>query len=115
MPNEADQLAAACFEVARGTKWVQRPIDADEIRLLAQEFTEIANAYVSEPLEIDVPLITRAVHYLSQKHVMPMGDDTAWFDNMLGVVLEIARPNTGLDDKSFLNDMQQGISSLLNE
>jgi len=59
----------------------------------------IAASFVSEPLEIDIPLITRAVRYLGQVHAIPpMDEDTQWFSNMLQVVLEIARPNSGMDE-----------------
>ena len=46
---------------------------------------------------------------------MPMSDDTAWFSNMLTVLLEVARPNSGLDERghAFLKDMREGIESIL--
>jgi hypothetical protein len=44
-----------------------------------------------------------------------MDEDTQWFYEMLRVVLEIARPNTVVDDenKAFLQDMLHGIGKSL--
>lgn len=113
------ELRKACFEVARSVMWSQKPVDADEISELASKFYEIAKERESTgELEIDLPLITRAVRYLGSVHAMPpMDDDTRWFYNMLQVVLEIARPNTGIDEenKEFLRDMLQGIEEALSD
>jgi hypothetical protein len=89
-----------------------KPVDADEINRLGEQFRMIAKQHVSEELGIDIPLITRATRYLTRSHP-PMGEDTRWFLNMLQVVLEIARPNCGLDEPSraFLKDMLDGIHS----
>jgi hypothetical protein len=110
------KLERACFEIARTTKWVRQPIDSDEIVSLAAQFSEIAKdrIFYGEGLQIDAPLVTRAVQYLGQAHASPpMGDDTQWFRNMLDVLLEIERPNSGLDrdGQAFLNDMLAGIHS----
>jgi hypothetical protein len=56
----------------------------------------------------------KAIRYLNHVHAAPpMDDDTIWFYNMLSVVVEIASPNTVVDErgKSFLKEMQQGIHS----
>jgi hypothetical protein len=119
--SEADiaELEAACFELARSAKWVQKPIDSDEIRDLAARFVEIAKSriFVSDDLRIDAPLIARAARYLTQAHGMPTGDDTQWFGSMLTAVLEVARPNSGLDEEgqAFLKDMREGIDSILDD
>ena len=110
--TEIEELQNACLGVARTTKWVQKPIDAAEITAVAKKLFEIAKQQVFPRLEIDVPLITRAVRYLGQVHAMPpMDDNTVWFSEMLRAVLEIARPNTGVDEenKEFLRDMRNGI------
>jgi hypothetical protein len=41
-----------------------------------------------------------------------MGDHTEWFGYMLDAVLEVARPNSGLDGQAreFLKDMRDGIA-----
>lgn len=40
-----------------------------------------------------------------------MADDTKWFGYMLDAVLEVVRPNSGLDGqaKEFLKDLRDGI------
>jgi hypothetical protein len=61
-------------------------------------------------------LITRAVRYLAKVHAIPpMDENTSWFYDMLRVALEIARPNTGVNDenKQFLKDMLYGIADSL--
>jgi len=113
-----DDLERACLELALAIKIVKEPISSDDARGLAERFVAIAQDRVCAPLEIDRPLIARAVRYLTQVHAIPpMGDDTQWFFNMLSVVLEVARPNTSVDEKSkeFLNDMAKGINSLMSE
>jgi hypothetical protein len=117
MTSEDVELEEACFELARTVKWVQKPIDSDEIRDLAGRFLEIAKShiFISDELRIDTRLVARAVRYLTQAHGMPMGEDTGWFASMLTAVLEIARPNSGLDEQgqAFLKDMREGIDSTL--
>jgi hypothetical protein len=115
--NSDDGVAAACLELARAVKWTQKPIDANEITTLADRMTTIAKDYVSEGLSIDLPLIERAVRYITQAHGMPMGEDTTWFEYTLRALLEIARPNSGLgvSGKAFLLDIEQGIQTLLEE
>jgi hypothetical protein len=112
----SEELRQACFDVARTTKWSRKPVDSAEITALADKLYEIAKGQVSPELEIDLPLITRAVRYLAHVHAMPpMADDTGWFTEMLRAVLEIARPNSVLDedDKEFLRDLQYGIEKSL--
>jgi hypothetical protein len=72
---------------------------------------------VSDGLNIDMPLLERAVRYINAVHGMPMGDDPTWFEYMMRALIEVARPNTGLDreNKAFLLDLEQGIHSLLEE
>jgi len=113
-----DELRKSCFDVARTTKWSRKPVDSAEITALANKLYEIAKGQVSPELEIDLPLITRAVRYVGQVHAMPpMDEDTGWFYDMLRVVLEIARPNTGVEEenKEFLRDMLQGIEQSLSD
>lgn len=106
-----EELATTCFELARTSKWAQRPIDSDEIIQLAEKFTADALSRLSPELNIDIPLITRAIRYIGQAHAMPTGDDTAWFSHMLTALIEVARPNSGLEEsgKEFLKDMLEGI------
>jgi hypothetical protein len=113
-------LDQACFDVARTIKWARKPIDADEITSLAAELSKIARncVFISETLVRDEELVTRAVRYLGQAHAIPpMADDTQWFANMLDAVIELARPNTGLDEqaRAFLDDIRQGIDTVIEE
>src|SRR5258707_5983644 len=115
---ENAELEAACFELARTTKWARKPVDSDEICALAARFTEIAKSHIlyGEELCIDAPVITRAIRYLTQAHAIPpMDDDTRWFSDMLAALIEVARPNAGLDERgqAFLKDMLEGIRSRL--
>src|SRR5260221_7372576 len=109
-----DGLATACFELARIAKWTRNPIDANEIRTLADRMTTIAKNYVSEGLSIDLPLIERAVRYITQAHGMPTGDDTTWFDYTLRALLEVARLNNGFakGGKVLLFDMKTSAKTL---
>ena len=103
-----DELQQACFDLARNTKWSRKPVDAAKIQAFSEQIAQIAREQVSDPLGIDISLITRAVRYLANAHAIPpMDEDTQWFYDMLRVVLEIARPNSGIDEenKEFLRDM----------
>lgn len=114
----SDELERACLDLALAIKIVKEPISSDDAHGLAERFVAIAQVQVCAPLNIDRPLVTRAVRYLTQVHaIATMGDDTQWFSNMLSAVLEIARPNTGIDEdnKEFLRDMTEGINSLMSE
>jgi hypothetical protein len=116
--HSVDELRKCCFDVARMTKWSRKPVDSAEITALADKLYEIAKGQVSPELEIDLPLITRAVRYIGQVHAMPpMDEDTGWFCYMLRAVLEIARPNTGVEEenKEFLRDMLQGIEQSMSD
>jgi hypothetical protein len=116
--GEEEELKSACFEIARITKWARKPVDAADIATLGDRFYGIAKGQISPELEIDFPVITRAVRYLGQVHAMPpMDDNMGWFYDMLRVVLEIARPNTAVnqENKEFLRDMLQGIGQSLSD
>jgi|SRR5579885_931414 len=113
--RETNDLREACFDLARTTKWEQRPIDLDEINEHAERLYQIAQEQICESLDRDLALVARAVRYLTNAHGMPIGNDTNWFSKMLEAVLEVARPNTRQDGigREFLKDMQEGIQSLL--
>jgi hypothetical protein len=114
---DEDALKAECFALARTAMWTQKPIDSEAITRLAEAFFNIARARLSEPLNIDLPLITRAMQYVAEAHGMPTGDDTRWFDLMLMAVLEVARPNSGLTERGqeYLYDMLDGITGMLED
>jgi hypothetical protein len=113
-----DDLEQACLELALAIKIVKEPISSDDARGLANRFLAIADDHVYLPLAIDRPLVARAVRYLTHVHAIPpMGDDTQWFSSMLSAVLEIARPNTAVNEESkdFLKDMAEGINSAMSD
>jgi len=111
------ELRKACFDLALEIRWVREPIVSDEIHKAADVFATEAKSYISEELEIDLPLIARAVRYIQTVHAIPMDVDARWFNDVLGTVLEIARPNSGIEerDKKFLKEMLRGIHSLLDD
>ena len=88
-------------------------MDSAEIAFLGHRYTEIARGYAYE--HYDLPLIIRAVRYINQAFGLPQMSDTYWFATVLPIVLEIDRPNTGLDEasKAFLKDMLEGIEQSL--
>jgi hypothetical protein len=109
-------LADACYELASTIKWSTKPADPAEIAALAERLTAAASDRVFESATLmrDMSLIARAVNYINDAHGMPMTDDVLWFGRTLDTLLEVARPNSGLNDKgrAFLNDMREGINSL---
>lgn len=114
--NMSGELEVACLEMARTTKWAQKPIDVSELTKFADKLVVLSKDFVCEALDIDEALIARAVRYLTQVHAIPpMQEDTRWFTEMLRAVLEIARPNTGVDadNKEFLRDLLHGIEQSL--
>jgi len=116
LANESIALADACFELARVLKWSKdHPVPEVEIGALAENLNAIAmdRIHDRDTLGIDVPVVTRAIVYLTQAHAIPpMGDHTEWFGYMLDAVLEVARPNSGLHGQAreFLKDMRDGIA-----
>jgi hypothetical protein len=109
-----DDLEQACLELALAIKIVKEPISSDDAHSLARRFLAIAVDRIYLPLDIDRALVNRAVRYLTHVHAIPpMGDDTLWFSHMLSAVLEVARPNSVVDEenKAFLEDMADGIKS----
>src|SRR5438874_550393 len=114
--TESLALADACFELARVLKWSKdSPASEAEIGGLAEKLNAVAMERVHDrdTLGRDVPVVARGVAYLTQAHAIPpMGDDTEWLGYMLDAVLEVARPNSGLDGQAreFLKDMCEGIA-----
>jgi hypothetical protein len=114
--NESLALADACFKLARVLKWSKDSSSSEgELGGLAKKLNAIAmeRVYDRDTLGIDVPVVTRAIVYLTQAHAIPTaGNHTEWFGYMLDAVLEVARPNSGLDGEArqFLNDMRDGIA-----
>lgn len=114
----ADELERACLDLALAIKVIKEPVASDDAHNLAKRFLTAAEDRIYPDLGRDRALITRAVRYLTNVHAIPpMGDDVRWFSEMLSAVLEIARPNVGVneEDREFLTDMADGIKSSLEE
>lgn len=110
-PSEND-LFRACVEVAQSI--LGRNGSPDVIETVAGRYYSIACEYqdqVRGQREGD-EVIANAVRYLAHTQAIPpMGTDTAWFMNSLGTLLEVAVPNSTLDQDSepFLDQLQEGI------
>lgn len=115
VPVIDDDLMAACKEVARTVLWRQGETSADVLETQAHRFYDIAcqhQDYVRQNCETD-GVIANAVRYIARVHAIPpSGTNTGWFSLALEVLLELAVPNTVLEDEEsarFLMDVQQGI------
>jgi hypothetical protein len=86
-----------------GSRMVRRNVRKKEIDALAEKYYRIAHVqlqFITEQNR-DPNLLVRAVRYLAHTHALPpMGKDTEWFSDMLGVLIELACPNTGLPPPS---------------
>lgn len=111
-----DPINDACFQVALDLFVMTEAAASEQVRSYAQELAKIAKEMISEELGRDAALVARAVHYLNQVHAIPpMRGRTDWFWEILSVVLEVARPNTGgVDGEAvkFLDDMREGLETL---
>jgi hypothetical protein len=86
----------------------------DLVETLANELTERV-AYLAEWCDEqrgDATIVTRAIAYLETHHDGPWRG-TDWFVHSLAMLIEIAVPNSGLDEGAaeFLSDMQEGIAT----
>ncbi|PWF23220.1 hypothetical protein [Corticimicrobacter populi] len=111
-------LFNACKEVARRVLWQNGAASSDVVETLAGKFLAIAEEhqdFVRKQRETDV-VIAQAVRYIAHVHAIPpAGTDTQWFRNALAVLMELAVPNTGLDEEvaQFLSYVQEGIRESL--
>lgn len=112
---DEEALKAACFLVAKTTKWDRRPIGVQAIERLANQFFEIAKDYeefVSEQGR-DPNLITRATLYLANvMAIPPMQENTLWFRCMMDVLVELACPNLQPPPETelFFQDLETGMN-----
>jgi len=115
MKLDHEGLRAACFELARAIRWKKDPVDEVIARAMVEMFYR--EAVFHEEFLVgqgrDPNIITRAVRYLALKHAIPpMGEDPAWFRNMVEVLVELACPNQGVtaEHEAFFQDIEQGIA-----
>ena len=112
MKLDESALRAACLKTAENALWKMKPFDAAPITNLADTYFKIAMECVENfPGDHEPNLVVRAVYYLAQI-VLPSGENTAWFENSLLTLLELACPNTVFDEDSisFLKDIEEGIA-----
>lgn len=114
MTLDNDALLAACFGVARAIRWRDNPVD--EVLATAAIELYFDAAIQHEEFLIgqgrDPNIIVRAVRYIAHKHAIPpMEGDVEAFASMLDVLIELACPNTGVDQdqEQFFKDIEEGI------
>lgn len=110
-------LMAACKDLARQVL-VGPSSSSDLVETLASQYYKIAEDhqdFVRQQRESDV-VIEHAVRYIAAVHAIPpCGTDTEWFRNMLGAIMEIAVPNSGLSEEAakLMPCLQEGIVQAL--
>lgn len=114
MKLDNDALLAACFEVARAIRWRDNPVD----EVLAKAMIKLYfNAAIQHEEFIvgqgrDPNIIVRAVRYIAHKHAIPpMEGNIEGFASMLDVLIELACPNTEVDQnkEQLFKDIEEGI------
>lgn len=114
--NKADwtrSINYACMHFLRVVLWRQGAASNDIVDTLAVELAKKIEhlAEWCQEQRGDTKVLSRAISYLATHHDGPWkGPD--WFVDSLHILIEIAVPNTGLDNTTaeFLVDMQRGIS-----
>jgi hypothetical protein len=93
--------------------WRQGSASNDVVDSLAAELNSVAEEHAEWAIEQrgDWEVVSRAIDYMAATHDGPW-QGRAWFENTLRVLMELAVPNTGLDESSgaFLNDVQRGVN-----
>lgn len=111
-------LFEACKTVARQVLWKNGAASGDVAETLAQKFLAIAEEhqdFVRQQRETD-DVIALAVYYIAHVHAIPpYGTDTDWFHDILTTLIEVAVPNSILNEESaaLLPCLQQGIAESL--
>nr|WP_023842380.1 hypothetical protein [Burkholderia sp. M701]BAO18837.1 hypothetical protein [Burkholderia sp. M701] len=113
-PSPSEQgLYFACIRFLRVVLWRQGAASNDVVDSLAAELASIAERHVAWANEQrgDWKIVSRAIDYMAAIHDGPW-QGKAWFENTLRVLMELAVPNTGLDETSaaFLSDIQRGVN-----
>lgn len=115
MPDKLHKgaLNDACCALAREVLWKPNGASNDLVETLAAKFQDVALNHLDFVIGQgrDPNLITRAVYYLQVHAIPPRKTDVIWFKTMLDCVIEMAVPNSNLDDKQseFLKDIRDGI------
>lgn len=103
-------LYYVCLRFLRKVLWGTASTDVIEstARQLADEAEHAAQWAIER--RGDWTIVERAIDYLACQHDGPW-QGIAWFRQSLGLVMELAVPNTGLDESAaaFLQDLQRGI------
>jgi hypothetical protein len=105
-------LYYACLRFLRVVPWRQGAASNDVVDSLAAELTLVAEEHAEWAIEQrgDWEIVSRAIDYMAAIHDGPW-QGKAWFETTLRVLMELAVPNTGLDESSaaFLKDIQRGV------
>lgn len=106
-------LYYACLRFLRVVLWRQGAASNDLVDSLAAELTSVAEEHAEWAIEQrgDWEIVSRAIDYMAMKHDGPWQGKT-WFENTLRVLMELAVPNSGIDESgaAFLTDIQRGVN-----
>ncbi|WP_223246938.1 hypothetical protein, partial [Sulfuriferula thiophila] len=114
MELDNNALTSACFEVARSIRWKDNQVD----EVLAKAYVELYFNVAIQHEEYltgqgrDPNIIVRAVRYIAHKHsIPPMEGDIKEFSSMLDILIELACPNSVVDQNQelFFKDIEEGI------
>lgn len=104
-------LHYACIRFLRVVLWRQGAASNDVVDSLTSELTSIAEEHAEWAIEQrgDWEIVSRAIAYMAAIHDGPW-QGKVWFENTLRTLMEVAVPNTGLDEDAaaFLIDLQRG-------
>ncbi len=101
MSLNLNDLRQACFHVAktRTTLSGVALTSPSRMAILSEQFYCIASERAKECFDLgrDPKLVNRAVWFLAQiKICVEQNKETIWFDNCLGILLEVAFPNSDI-------------------
>ncbi len=106
-------LYYACVRFLRVVLWRQGAASNDVVDSLAADLESIAeeHAVMAVDRRGDWTIVSRAIDYMAAKHDGPW-QGKAWFKSTLRVLMELAVPNSGLDEAgaAFLVDVQRGVN-----
>ncbi|WP_124715401.1 hypothetical protein [Burkholderia stagnalis] len=109
-------LHYACLRFLRAVLWRQGAASNDVVDSLAIELALVAEDHAEWAMEQrgDWEIVSRAIDYMAAIHDGPW-QGRSWFESTLRVLMELAVPNTGLDESSaaFLSDIQRGMNQSL--